>query len=75
MKYGSPEIYACACFTNMDAFSYFCSLNLDNFSPSFFSLYEANVWVLVIPFAFSKEAVFSPIPSISVRYPFYFASL
>ena len=75
MKYASPEIYACACFTNMDAFSYFWSLNLDNFSPSFFSLYEANVWVLVIPFALSKEAVLDPIPSISVRYPFSFASL
>jgi len=50
-------------------------LNLENFSPSPYSLNEANVWVLVIPFVFSNEAVLDPIPSISVRYPFSFASL
>lgn len=55
--------------------SFESNLNLDNFSPSCFSLYEANVWVLVIPFALSNEAVLDPIPSISVRYPFSFASL
>ena len=70
MQNGSPEIYAFACFINLEAFSYFWSLNLDNLSPSSFSLYEDNSWILDIPFALSNKAVLDPIPSISERYPF-----